>query len=96
MKRPQFLKTLTLWNLNSSETVSYIVNVRVLTMQNYGRSQQIEETLGGAWHFYEPDGRKWVHRLAHHVSVDSYFNPHFRRILADLETKKSEKLNAEE
>jgi len=32
MKSPQFLKTLTLLDLNSAETMSYIVNVTVLTM----------------------------------------------------------------
>jgi len=31
----------------------YIVKITVLTMQNYGRSQQIEEALCGAWHLHE-------------------------------------------
>lgn len=52
MKRPQLLKTLTLWDLNSAEPVRYIVKVTVLTMQNYGGSQQIEETLCGTWHLH--------------------------------------------
>jgi len=68
--------------------MAYIVNVTILTMQNYGGSQQIEEALCGAWHLHETDGRKWVHRLAHHTSVDNFLNPHFGRILDDFETQK--------
>jgi hypothetical protein len=53
MKSLQFLKILTLWDLNTAEIMSYIVKLTVLTMQNYGGSQQIEETLCGAWHLHE-------------------------------------------
>ena len=53
MTRPRILKTLTLWDLKSADAVPFIVKVTVLTVQNYGGSQQIEETLCWAWHLHE-------------------------------------------
>jgi len=57
-------------------------------MQNYGGSQQIEETLCGAWHLYELMDENGFTGLAHGASVDIYLNPHFSRNVAEFEKQK--------